>query len=171
MIAHPQSDGGKHWKRWRGFVERNILPLGLVVALAWSQLWPSHGGYLSHHLKIGEYHAFPLLNLVAIFIISGMNLEIKDVTAPSAPRGFVLGLLSVLVLSASIGVIAVALPFDRPEYAIGLAIFCVSPIAPAFGLALVEQVRNNPSCGSRIIGTRCTVFLLDNLWGRLKPGD
>lgn len=156
----PQSDKGKHCERWQGFVERNILPLGLVVALAWSQLWPSHGGYLNH-LDIGEYHAVTLVILASIFIISGMKLDVQDVTAPSALRGFVVGLFSILALCGSVGFIAVELPFDPPEYAIGLAVFCVSPIAPAFGLALVQQVRNNPSCcGSRIIGTWYTVFLL-----------
>lgn len=149
--------------------EQNILPLGLVGVVAWSQVWPSHGDFLNN-VVVGEYHALTMLTLITIFVISGMNLDVQDITAPSALRGFIVGLFSTLALTASVGFIAVKFPFDSPEYSLGLAIFCTSPTAPAFGLALVQQVRKNPSDGSSIIDTWCMVIILWQLMGgRLRP--
>jgi solute carrier family 10 (sodium/bile acid cotransporter), member 7 len=80
------------------------------------------------------------------FIISGLTLKTDDIKMAVSSKGrggFIYGLLAILLLTPLVGFLAIQLPFSRPEFAYGLAIFCAVPTTIASGVSMVTQAGGN----------------------------
>lgn len=87
------------------------------------------------------YRVIPSINLITIFLVSGIILKTKDVvSALKAPTGFILGMLSILAITPMLGLAVREIPFSIKEFSTGLAIFCAVPTTLSAGVALVQVV-------------------------------
>jgi sodium/bile acid cotransporter 7 len=81
------------------------------------------------------------INMAVIFFIFGITLDTSELlTALKAWKALVFGLTSMLVLTPLFGFIAVRLPFEPREFALGLAIMACVPSSLSSGVTLVIQV-------------------------------
>ena len=78
--------------------------------------------------KVAGYSVIKTIDVVTIFIISGLTLQNKDVqSAVRAWRSLLWGLLAILVVTPLLGFVAVNIPFNPSEFRYGLALFCSVP--------------------------------------------
>lgn len=133
------SDEKSRWQRTQDFMTRNVLPIGFVIILIWALLWPLPGERVSKP-QVEDFRVVSTINVLVIFVISGLTLKTDDISHSSAWVGFVYGVFSILVLTACVGFLTVEIPFDRPEFSYGLAVFCVVPTTLTSGVTLVMQV-------------------------------
>lgn len=140
IMPQPTPPDRTRCQRWQDFVMKNILPLGFFVVLVWAILWPVPGETFSKP-EVEDFRVVSTINVLVIFIISGLTLKTDDITHASAWVGFVLGIISIIVLTPCIGFVAVEIPFDIDEFSYGLAVFCVVPTTLTSGVTLVMQVQ------------------------------
>eukprot|EP00892_Ulva_mutabilis_P004019 jgi/Ulvmu1/198/UM001_0202.1 len=135
------------WDWWRPKLIQHFLPLGFAVALILGLSFPWLGATISSW-KVHDYRIIPTINLVTIFIISGIVLKTKDVvSALKAPMGFIFGMLSILAVTPLLGLAVKEIPFSVPEFGLGLAIFCAVPTTLSAGVALVQVAGGNWALG------------------------
>jgi hypothetical protein len=77
---------------------------------------------------------------------------------PQTPAGAVaFGLVSILIITPLFSRVALALPLQPPELAVGLAVFCCMPTALSSGITLT-QARLGPACTGLKLGRRTAAF-------------
>ena len=64
--------------RVRLFCIKNVLPLGILVALMWALAWPLPGEVISRP-KLEGYRIVSTTNVLIIFVISGLTLKTDDI--------------------------------------------------------------------------------------------
>lgn len=130
----------------KAWAVRNFLPMGLATALIIGLSWPFPGARVNKP-KLGKYGgAASTFMTIGIFIISGLSLktdEIKKVIGKQGRAGFLYGLIAILGITPIVGFAAVQIPFSRPEFSYGLAIFCSVPTTLASGNSMVSQSGGN----------------------------
>lgn len=144
----PPEDASR-WERVRKYCIKNVLPLGFALALVISLAWPAPGKAVSKP-EVQEFRVLQTLNVIIIFIISGLTLRTDDIKTALSKEGIVgfgYGVFSTLVITACVGFAAAEIPFERKEFAYGLAVFCVVPTTLSSGVTLVMNV----SCGVEFI--------------------
>lgn len=122
----------------KAFLLKNFLVIGLVSAIVFSLAcpWP---GRAVNSVKVGDYKVFSTINIITIFVISGLTLrteEIKD--ALTKWWALLIGLVSIMLITPCAAFALVELPFSNPVYAYGLAIFALVPTTIASGITLVQ---------------------------------
>lgn len=130
-------------ERARKFCIKNILPLGFLLVLIIALVWPLPGIEVSKP-EVEDFRVLQTLNVIIIFIISGLTLktdDIKKALSRKGIKGFGYGVFSILFITACVGFAAVEIPFERREFAYGLAVFCVVPTTLSSGVTLVNNVR------------------------------
>lgn len=120
---------------------KNVLPIGFFVVLVWALLWPLPGERASKP-EVEGFRVVSTINILVIFIISGLTLKTDDIANSSAWLGFTYGVFAILVLTPCVGFAAAELPFEDHEFSYGLAVFCVVPTTLTSGVTLVMQVRH-----------------------------
>lgn len=76
---------------------------------------------------------------MCIFILSGLGLKTDDVkTALVQWQAILYSFLSINFLTGCVAFIMVQLPFEPPELAMGLAVFCAMPTTLSSGAVLVR---------------------------------
>ena len=141
---HHKSDGCAHAIRadslsgFFPFLQRQLLPLGLLTVAAVGMLFPEPGRFLNS-LAAPKYMAVSI-----IFICSGLLLRTDEIFAAlSAWKASLFGTVSILLLTPLIGVfLAFRVPMD-PNLQLGLALFCCMPTTLSSGIALTTQARGN----------------------------
>ena len=130
-------------ERTRLFCIKNVLPLGFLFVLIWALVWPAPGKAVSKP-KVEGYRVIQTINVIVIFIISGLTLktdDIKEALSKEGRWGFIYGVVAILGITGSIGFVAAEIPFDVKEFSYGLAVFCVVPTTLSSGVTLVMNVR------------------------------
>lgn len=121
---------------------KNALPLGFALALIIALAWPAPGEVVSKP-EVEGFRLVQTLNVVIIFIISGLTLKTDDIKTALSKEGIVgfgYGVVSTLLITACVGFAAAEIPFDKKEFAYGLAVFCVVPTTLSSGVTLVMNV-------------------------------
>lgn len=129
-------------ERARKYCIKNVLPLGFALALVIALVWPWPGKQVSKP-EVEGFRVLQTLNVVIIFIISGLTLKTDDIKTALSKEGiggFGFGVVSILFITSCVGFAAAEIPFDKPEFAYGLAVFCVVPTTLSSGVTLVMNV-------------------------------
>ncbi len=123
--------------RVTGFLQRQMLPVGLVLAAVVGLVWPEPGRAMGRLPT--QYVAVSI-----IFVCAGLLLRTDEIRAAlSAWRATAWGSLSILFVTPAAGaLIAFRTPLE-PAYQIGLALFCCMPTTLSSGIALTSQARGN----------------------------
>lgn len=140
MPQPPQQEQRTRCQRWQDFLMKNVLPIGFFVVLVWALLWPLPGKRASKP-EVEGFRVVSTINILVIFIISGLTLKTDDIANSSAWLGYTYGVFAILVLTPCVGFAAAELPFEDHEFSYGLAVFCVVPTTLTSGVTLVMQVR------------------------------
>lgn len=130
-------------ERARLFCIKNVLPLGFLFVLVWALAWPAPGKAVGKP-KVEGYRVIQTINVIVIFIISGLTLktdDIKEALSKEGRWGFIYGVVAILGITGCIGFVAAEIPFDVDEFSYGLAVFCVVPTTLSSGVTLVMNVR------------------------------
>lgn len=130
------------WERARLFSIKNVLPLGFLVVLVWALAWPAPGKAVAKP-KVEDYRLIQTINVVVIFIISGLTLrtdDIKKALSREGRWGYIYGVVAILGVTGCVGFLAAEIPFDVKEFSYGLAVFCVVPTTLSSGVTLVMNV-------------------------------
>eukprot|EP01024_Parvocaulis_polyphysoides_P056892 TRINITY_DN602_c0_g1_i5.p1 TRINITY_DN602_c0_g1~~TRINITY_DN602_c0_g1_i5.p1 ORF type:complete len:441 (+),score=33.99 TRINITY_DN602_c0_g1_i5:121-1323(+) len=125
------------------FVIKNFLVIGLLLALIIGLAYPLPGDTLGS-LKAGDYSIIKTINVCFIFFISGLTLRTSEIkSALSAYLAFAYAITAILIITPLAGYIALEIPYQPYEFAIGLAVFCVVPTTLTSGATLVMQANAN----------------------------
>ncbi|CAN0218663.1 unnamed protein product [Discosporangium mesarthrocarpum] len=136
---------GDRSERTKRFIIKNFLPLGFLVVLIVALLWPYPGVEVSKP-RVEGFRLIQTINVIIIFIISGLTLKTDDIKKAMSKEGrfgFGFGVLTILVITACFGFLAVEVPFATREFSYGLAIFSVVPTTLTSGVTLVGQAGGN----------------------------
>lgn len=121
----------------------NFLPLSFAFALVVALIWPLPGVDVAA-VKLGGVRAVQAANNAAVFLVSGLTLNLADVRSTVRnPRPLLLGLTLILGVTPCLAFGALRLPLQPPEFAVGLAIFCAVPTTLGVGVALTTASRGN----------------------------
>lgn len=129
-------------ERAKKFCIKNVLPLGFFLALVVALAWPAPGKAVGEP-KVEGYRVVQTINVVVIFIISGLTLktdDIKEALSKEGRVGYIYGVVSILFITGCVGFAAGEIPFDVKEFSFGLAVFCVVPTTLSSGVTLVMNV-------------------------------
>lgn len=129
-------------ERARKFSIKNVLPLGFLVALIWALAWPAPGKAVAKP-KVEGFRVVQTINVVIIFLISGLTLktdDIKTALSKEGRPGYIYGIVAILGITGCVGFVAAEIPFDVKEFSYGLAVFCVVPTTLSSGITLVMNV-------------------------------
>jgi sodium/bile acid cotransporter 7 len=133
----------RHGPRVSAFVVANFLPLGFALAVLVSLTWPLPGRTVGSGL-IADVRAVQAANNAAVFLVSGLTLNLSDFKAATSDwRAPTFGLLAILGVTPMLGFAALRLPLRPHEFAVGLAIFCVVPTTLGVGVALTAAAKGN----------------------------
>lgn len=109
----------------------------------------------------------PTLMVCVIFVISGITLKGDDIAgALRAYLGFGYGIVSILLITASVGFVVVAIPITPSEFSTGLAVFCTVPTTLTSGITLTASAHGNAALAlmltvcSNLLGVATTPFML-----------
>lgn len=131
-------------ERARLFCIKNVLPLGFLIVLIWALAWPAPGEAVAEP-TVADYRIVQTINVVVIFIISGLTLktaDIKKAISKEGRWGYIYGIVATLGITGCVGFVAAEIPFDVDEFSYGLAVFCVVPTTLSSGVTLVMNVRS-----------------------------
>ena len=119
------------------FIQKQFLPLGLLLAVCVGIFFPAPGIYMAQ---------LPTASVVIsiIFFIAGLLLKTDEIwRAVSAWKGIVWGCSSILFVTPLIGVTLAVMLTTDPIFQIGLSLFCCMPTTLSSGVALTGQARGN----------------------------
>lgn len=131
------------WPCLKAFFLKNFLVIGLITAIVFSLAVPWPGREVESW-SVGSWGIVSTINVVTIFIISGLTLQtdhIKDAVRQWAAA--LVGCISILLITPCAAFVLVDLPFEPPAYRYGLAIFALVPTTIASGITLVTAARGN----------------------------
>ena len=133
----------RHGPRLAAFVVTNFLPLGFAFAVLISLTWPLPGRTVGSGL-IADVRAVQAANNAAVFLVSGLTLNLSDFRAAANDwRAPIFGLLAILGVTPMLGFAALRIPLRPHEFSVGLAIFCVVPTTLGVGVALTAAAKGN----------------------------
>lgn len=103
--------------------------------------WP---GKAINSVKVGDFKVFQTIEIIIIFIITGLTLRTKEIyDALKAWFPFIVGAVTILIITPCAAFALVALPFSPRAYSYGLAIFALVPTTIASGITLVSVSQGN----------------------------
>ncbi|KIZ06026.1 hypothetical protein MNEG_1933 [Monoraphidium neglectum] len=137
------------WKRvlglLSGFVVTNYLVVAFVVAFTIAMAWPLPGAKVLEPQVVGV-HIITFINICIVFFISGLTLrtdELKTALTRRNALGTTWGFISIVGVTPLLAFAVRDLPFTPPEYATGLALFCIVPTTLGVGVSLVTSAKGN----------------------------
>ncbi|CAM9580437.1 unnamed protein product [Hapterophycus canaliculatus] len=163
-------------QRVQKFCIKNVLPLGFFVALVIALVWPAPGKAFAKP-KVEGFRVVQTINVVIIFIISGLKLktdDIKEALSKEGRLGYIYGIVAILGITGCIGFVAAEIPFDVKEFSYGLAVFCVVPTTLSSGVTLVMNAGGNDALAllltvtTNLLGVVTVPFFVK---GVIKAGD
>lgn len=128
----------------RKFCIKNVLPLGFLLVLIIALSWPAPGEAVGKP-QVEGFRVIQTINVVIIFLISGLTLktdDIKEALGKEGRRGYLYGIVAILGITGCVGFVAAEIPFDVNEFSYGLSVFCVVPTTLSSGVTLVMNVSN-----------------------------
>lgn len=137
-MATPES----RLERTRKFCIKNVLPLGFFLVLVVALLWPAPGKAVSKP-RVEGFRVVQTINVVVIFLISGLTLktdDIKEALGKEGRWGYLYGVVAILGITGCVGFLAAEIPFDVREFSYGLSVFSVVPTTLSSGVTLVMNV-------------------------------
>lgn len=154
--------GSITWPCFKAFFLKHFLVIGLVNAV-WFSLacpWP---GRAVNSVAVGSWRVFQTINIVTIFIISGLTLKTEHIKDAVRRWGAALiGIISIMLITPSAAFVMVELPFNPETYKYGLAIFALVPTTIASGITLVTAGRGNAALALMltVVTNVLSVFIL-----------
>ncbi|CAK0786867.1 hypothetical protein CVIRNUC_010081 [Coccomyxa viridis] len=148
--TRPDVDLGKEkrsctvsWPCIKAFLIKNFLPLGFLVSIIWMIVWPWPGERVESW-RVKNYSIVETLCIIIIFVISGLVLKTEELLAAiKHPFPLLYGLVAILGMTPMIGFATIHIPFQPPEFAVGLTVFAIGPSTLAQGQTLVRQAGGN----------------------------
>lgn len=142
-----------------------FLPLALVTALILGFAAPAPG-VAAASLNLPTY------TTTGIFILSGLSLKRGEAaTAFKALSSVIFGCTSILLLTPLAAALALQLPLQPKEFALGLAVFCCMPTTLSSGVSMTQAVGANTALallltlGTNMLGIFTIPFALSALLG------
>eukprot|EP00039_Didymoeca_costata_P006648 m.92099 g.92099 ORF g.92099 m.92099 type:complete len:406 (-) comp13337_c0_seq2:909-2126(-) len=125
------------------FTKKNLLPILLLSAVALGLIWPAPG--VAVGTKVNGQRPVQLICVIIIFLISGLNLSTAEMfRAIQEYKGIIWGLLSILFVTACVGVnIVQEIDMESEEFTKGLAVFFTMPTTISSGVVLTQQMNGN----------------------------
>ncbi|KAF6235189.1 SBF-like CPA transporter family-domain-containing protein [Scenedesmus sp. NREL 46B-D3] len=118
-----------------------LLSFSFAAALAMA--WPLPGKAVASW-TVGDVRVVQAANNFLVFLISGLTLKSDDFRALMRHWvGVLYGLAAILAITPCLGFGMLALPLQPPEFATGLALFCVVPTTLGVGVALTAACKGN----------------------------
>ncbi|KAI8463222.1 MAG: SBF-like CPA transporter family-domain-containing protein [Monoraphidium minutum] len=137
------------WRRalagLRDYVLANYLVVAFVVAFTVALAAPLPGQRALEPVVAGV-HVVTFINICIVFFISGLTLRTDELRTALTRRnalGTTWGFLSIVGVTPLLAFGARGLPFSPPEYATGLALFCIVPTTLGVGVSLVTSAKGN----------------------------
>uniref|UniRef100_A0A383W7R8 Uncharacterized protein n=1 Tax=Tetradesmus obliquus TaxID=3088 RepID=A0A383W7R8_TETOB len=125
------------------FALDNFMLLSFSLAAALAMAWPVPGKAVASW-AVGDVRVVQALNNFLVFLISGLTLKSDDFRALLKHWvGVLYGLIAILAITPCLGFAMLAIPFQPPEFATGLALFCVVPTTLGVGVALTAASKGN----------------------------
>lgn len=119
------------------FLDANFIPLALIFAIMMGWSFPAPGTAAAK----ANLHK---LSTIGQFTISGILLQQGEAqTALRSPLALVYGIFSILFLTPMIAFLALRLPLNPPEMALGLAVFCCVPTTLSTCVTLTNACNGN----------------------------
>ncbi|KAG2454112.1 hypothetical protein HYH02_001151 [Chlamydomonas schloesseri] len=134
------------WDKAKAAVVKNFLPLAFATALVWALVWPDPGAYLVGLKVAGNVRIAQVLPVVLVFLISGLQLDTRDMRAALSARNLptlAYGLAAILLVTPLLGLALRELPLEPKEFATGLTVFSVAPTTLGVGVALTAACGGN----------------------------
>ncbi len=101
--------------------------------MAFSLAWPVPGKWVNS-LQVNGWKIVQTINVVTIFIISGLMLQTKEIKdAVRQWPAALLGIISILFITPTAAFALARIPFTPPQYTYGLVIFALVPTTIASG--------------------------------------
>eukprot|EP00755_Sulcionema_specki_P007850 Sspe_Gene.39339::Locus_18978_Transcript_2_3_Confidence_0.400_Length_1452::g.39339::m.39339/K14347/SLC10A7, P7; solute carrier family 10 (sodium/bile acid cotransporter), member 7 len=119
-------------------------------------------------LADGDLRVVQSVNVILIFLISGLRLNTKEVKAAiKAPTALITALVLILILTPCVGFLPANIPITPKEFKFGIALFCCVPTTLTSGAALVAQGAPKAAglalmitVSTNLLGTLTTPFAL-----------
>jgi sodium/bile acid cotransporter 7 len=154
-------------QRFKAFFIANFLPIGFIFILIISLSAPYPGAVVASWKFLGGIGIVQAINNVVVFFISGLTLNTKEaLDAAKQFRSLALGMVSILFVTPMLAFIVRYIPFQPPEFGIGLTIFCTVPTTLGVGVALTVASGGNHALSllltvsTNILGIFTVPFLL-----------
>ncbi len=131
------------WQRWRPFLLKHFLPLGLLLAILLGLTVPQLGVAVAS-LKVGDWGLVQTFAVCLIFIISGLTLKTDDIKkALRAWQATAYGIVSINFLTPLLALVTTQLAFLPREFQYGFLLFCTMPTTINSGVALANAAGGN----------------------------
>ncbi|CAM9474110.1 unnamed protein product [Pylaiella littoralis] len=140
-----ETTGPSRLERARKFCLKNILPLGFLFVLIIALVWPAPGEAVAKP-TVEDFRVIQTINVVIIFLISGLTLktdDIKEALGKEGRWGYLYGIVAILGITGTVGFVVAEIPFDVKEFSYGLSVFCVVPTTLSSGVTLVMNAGGN----------------------------
>lgn len=146
----------------KAFLLKHFLVIGLLTAVVFALAipWP---GRAINSVKIGDFRVFQTIEIILIFLITGLTLRTKEIQdALRAWFPYLVGASSILFITPCAAFVMTELPFQPPSYSYGLAIFALMPTTIASGITLVSTAQGNAALAVMLTVTTniLAVFLI-----------
>jgi len=131
------------WQKWRPFLLKHFLPLGLVGGLLIGLVIPGFGKGLAYP-TVGSWGLVQSLCMFLIFIISGLTLKTDDIKAAiRAWKATLYGVIAILFITPLLALVPNQLPFLSKEFQVGFLLFCTMPTTINSGVALAQSAKGS----------------------------
>lgn len=138
-----------------------------MTGIALGFTWPGPGQVAQQQWGLSRYSTF------CIFLISGLTLRAGSIRAAAeAWPALAYGLVAILGLTPLASLLALRLPLNPPELAVGLALFCCMPTTLSSGVSLTQTAGANVALAlaltvlSNLIGIISMPIMLSSLVAR-----
>ena len=181
--SNPAIDGDAMAPTWRTktkaflaalwkFIKKWWLPLNFLVAVLVAMLAPAPGKAVVS-VEAGPFRLVEMINIIIVFLISGLTLNTDDIGKAKQYWGGVLwGFVAILGITPCLGFAFTAINFTPAEFGAGLAIFSTAPTTLGVGAALVRSCKGNDSLATLLMtGTSLLSVFTIPVWLKALIGS
>lgn len=161
-------------KFWKELFFSQFLLFCFIVAIIWGLVWSYPGKKVAQPM-IGDNRIVQSINVMLVFVISGMSLQTSDLKSAFANwAAIVYGVIAILAITPCFGFIIIHIPYSVAEFTIGYTIFTCVPTTVNTGILLTALAKGNAavalllSAGTNILGAFTTPLFLKAIMSSAK---